>query len=78
LASGTTTKHPALAGFPRNRTAIGQWVDITANTRALNVDTLPKALQPIVQPIDDWNRNLKLALLYECSVGTGKADGLRS
>ena len=25
-----------------------------------------------MQPIDDWNRNLKLALLYECSVGTGK------
>jgi hypothetical protein len=33
---------------------------------------LPKALQPIVQPIDDWNRNLKLALLYECGVETGR------
>jgi hypothetical protein len=66
------TKHPALAGFPTESNCDWQWVDITANTRALNVDTLPKALQPIVQPIDDWNRNLKLALLYECSVGTGK------
>jgi beta-galactosidase len=66
------TKHPALAGFPTESNCDWQWVDITGNTRALNVDTLPKALQPIVQPIDDWNRNLKLALLYECSVGTGK------
>jgi hypothetical protein len=66
------TKHPALAGFPTESNCDWQWIDITANTRALNVDALPKALQPIVQPIDDWNRNLKLALLYECSVGTGK------
>jgi hypothetical protein len=66
------TKHPALAGFPTESNCDWQWIDITANTRALNVDTLPKALQPIVQPIDDWSRNLKLALLYECSVGTGK------
>ena len=66
------TKHPALAGFPTESNCDWQWVDITGNTRALNVDTLPKALQPIVQPIDDWNRNLKLALLYECRVGTGK------
>jgi hypothetical protein len=65
-------KHPALAGFPTESNCDWQWVDITANTRALNIDTLPKALQPIVQPIDDWNRNLKLALLYECGVGTGK------
>ncbi len=33
---------------------------------------LPRGLQPIVQPIDDWNRNLKLAMLFECSVGAGK------
>jgi beta-galactosidase len=66
------TKHPALAGFPTESNCDWQWVDITANTRALNIDTLPRALQPIVQPIDDWNRNLKLALLYECNVGTGK------
>jgi hypothetical protein len=72
LGCWNDTKHPALAGFPTESNCDWQWVDITANTRALNVDTLPKALQPIVQPIDDWNRNLKLALLYECSVGAGK------
>jgi hypothetical protein len=25
-----------------------------------------------VQPIDDWNRNLKLAMLFECTVGPGR------
>jgi hypothetical protein len=36
------------------------------------MDALPKGLEPIVQPIDDWNRNWKLGLLYECRVGAGK------
>jgi hypothetical protein len=29
-------------------------------------------LQPIVQPIDDWNRNYKLGLIFEARVGNGK------
>jgi hypothetical protein len=65
-------RHPALAGFPTESNCDWQWVDLFGDARALNVDTLPRTLQPIVQPIDDWNRNLKLALLYECSVGPGK------
>jgi len=72
LGAWNDTKHPALAGFPTESNCDWQWIDITSNTRALNIDTLPKALQPIVQPIDDWNRNLKLALLYECRVGAGR------
>jgi beta-galactosidase len=72
LGSWNDVKHPALAGFPTESNCDWQWIDITANTRALNVDTLPKALQPIVQPIDDWNCNLKLALVYECRVGAGQ------
>jgi beta-galactosidase len=65
-------KHPALAGFPTESNCDWQWVDLLPNTHALNVDALPHALQPIVQPIDDWNRNLKLAMLYECGVGAGQ------
>src|SRR5258708_11918902 len=41
-------------------------------TRAVNLDHLPPQLQPIVQPIDDWNRNYKLGLVFECSVGSGR------
>ena len=29
-------------------------------------------LRPIVQVIDDWNTNRKLALIFECRVGSGK------
>ncbi|MGP8260851.1 MAG: sugar-binding domain-containing protein [Acidobacteriaceae bacterium] len=64
--------HPALAGFPTESNCDWQWIDLAGDARALNLDALPAALQPIVQPIDDWNRNWKLGLLYECSVGSGK------
>jgi hypothetical protein len=64
--------HPALAGFPTDTNCDWQWVDLLPKTAAMNVDSLPKALQPIVQPIDDWNRNLKLAMLFECTVGQGR------
>jgi len=65
-------KHSALAGFPTESNCDWQWVDLFTDVRAVNIDALPHALQPIVQPIDDWNRNLRLATLYECSVGAGK------
>ena len=64
--------HPALAGFPTESNCDWQWVDLLPRTTAMNIDSLPRALDAIVQPIDDWNRNLKLALLFECSVGRGK------
>lgn len=64
--------HPALAGFPTESNCDWQWVDLLPNSRAMVIDDLPPELQPIVQPIDDWNRNLKLAMLYECRVGAGK------
>jgi hypothetical protein len=64
-------KHPALAGFPTETNCDWQWVDLLPNTTAMNIESLP-TLQPIVQPIDDWNRNLKLAMLFECAVGRGR------
>lgn len=62
----------ALAGFPTEGNCDWEWTDLFADARAINLDNLPRALQPIVQPIDDWNRNFKLGLIYECKVGSGK------
>jgi hypothetical protein len=64
--------HPALASFPTETHCDWQWVDLLPKTSAMNVDSLPTSLHPIVQPIDDWNRNLKLAMLFECVVGPGR------
>jgi hypothetical protein len=65
-------KHGALAGFPSDVHCDTQWADLLPGTTALNVDSLPAALRPVVQPIDDWNRNVRMAMLFECAVGAGK------
>jgi hypothetical protein len=64
--------HPALAGFPTADHFDWQWAELTAGGRAMNLDRLPRALHPIVQPIDDWNRNYRLGALFEARVGAGR------
>jgi hypothetical protein len=64
--------HGALKGFPTEANCDWQWIDMAGSARALSMDALPKGLEPIVQPIDDWNRNWKLGLMYECAVGAGR------
>jgi hypothetical protein len=66
------TNNPALAGFPTEPNCDWQWTQIIRGVRAVNLDRLPRGLQPIVQAIDDWNRNWKLGLVFECKVGSGK------
>lgn len=65
-------RQPALAQFPTESFNDWQWTEIVRGTRAVNLDRLPKDLHPIVQPIDDWNRNYKLGLVFEAKVGSGK------
>ena len=66
------TNHPALAGFPTEANCDWQWTQITKGTRAINIGRLPRELKPIVAAIDDWNRNWKLAPIFEARVGQGK------
>jgi hypothetical protein len=65
-------KNPALAKFPTQFFQDWQWDDIVSNAHGMVLDSLPKELRPIVQPIDDWNTNRKLGLVWECRVGSGK------
>jgi len=66
------TNHPALAEFPTEPNCDWQWTDLLRNTRAVNLDKLPRELRPIVWAIDDWNRNYKLGVVFEAKVGAGK------
>ncbi len=65
-------KHDALKAFPTEASCDWQWVDLLPKTVAMNMEALTPALTPVVQPIDDWNRNLRLAMLFECQVGKGR------
>jgi len=66
------TNHPALADFPTEPNCDWQWTEVVRGARAINMDMLPGKLQPVVQAIDDWNRNHKLGLIFECRVGQGR------
>jgi hypothetical protein len=65
-------RHPALALFPTESWQDWQWNDIVTTARAMVLEDLPQDLRPIVQPIDDWNSNRRLGLVFECRVGPGR------
>jgi hypothetical protein len=65
-------KSPALAEFPTEGFCDWQWTDIIGGVRAINLESVPYQLIPIVQAIDDWNRGYKLGVVFECNVGKGK------
>lgn len=62
----------ALDGFPTDSYFDWQWAQIIGGVRAINLDRLPQELEPVVWAIDDWNRNYKLGVVFECVVGNGR------
>jgi beta-galactosidase len=66
------SKSRTLDGFPTGAGFDWQWAEIIRNVRAINLDRLPPVLEPTVWAIDDWNRNYKLGVIFECAVGDGR------
>lgn len=66
------SRHPALNKFPSDIHTDWQWYPIVANSRPLIIDRLPKDFDPIVEVIDNVERNFRLSLILECNVGKGK------
>lgn len=66
------TSHPSLAKFPTSNHTDWQWYSIIKNSRPLIIDRLPKDIDPIIEVIDNVERNFRLALMLECKVGKGK------
>ncbi len=64
-------KHPLFAQFPTEPYANWQWWEMLNNSRTLILDDLP-GFRPIVQVIDNFERNHKLGNLFEAQVGGGK------
>ncbi|HEV2905318.1 MAG TPA: discoidin domain-containing protein, partial [Pyrinomonadaceae bacterium] len=66
------SKTNALGNFSTLEHFDWQWAQLMANVRGINLDRLPSDLEPVVWAIDDWNRNYKLGLIFECAVGEGR------
>ncbi|QDU57599.1 Beta-glucuronidase [Aeoliella mucimassa] len=65
-------EHPALASFPTESHCDWQWTSIVNGVRSVNLTHAPQDLQPIVYAIDDWNRNWRLGVIFECRVEHGR------
>ena len=65
-------RHPALEEFPTEMHSDWQWEDLVSSSRAMVLDDFPRELRPIVQVIDDWNTNRRLAMIFECRTGKGR------
>lgn len=64
--------HPALREFQSHKYATPQWYQLVSHSNcAILDDTTEKSYRPIVQMVDNFERNHKLGLLFEGKVGTG-------
>ena len=68
----TNPKHPIFASFPTENHSNWQWYTTVKASYPLILDQLPIDYQPIVQVIDNVERNHKLGLIFEFKVGEGK------
>jgi hypothetical protein len=65
-------KHPALSLFPTEMSSNWQWSDIISQSKSLDLDAMPTGFRPIVQVMDNFERNKKLGILFEARVGRGR------
>ena len=61
-------KHPVFAAFPTD----WQWWSIALHSRPLILNSLPKDYRPVIQTVDNVERNHKLGILMEFRMGEGR------
>jgi hypothetical protein len=64
--------NPLFQNFPSENHSDWQWWIIAKNSRPFILDNSPAGYIPIVQVIDNFERNHKLGILFEFAVGKGK------
>jgi len=64
--------HPIFKEFPTDSYSNWQWWDIAMNANAMYLNNFPVKMKPLVQVIDTYAINDKLAYLWECKVGKGR------
>lgn len=68
----TDPQHPLFKNFPTDAHTNWQWFSIIKNSHSLILDELPRDYFPVVQVIDNLERNHKLGLIFEWKVGEGR------
>ncbi|MHC4442427.1 MAG: sugar-binding domain-containing protein [Planctomycetota bacterium] len=65
-------RHPALKHFPTEFHSNWQWWHLVKTARPIILDNTPPDYRPIVQVIDNFERNHKMGIIFEAKVGKGK------
>ena len=65
-------EHPIFRDFPTQMHTNWQWFPVIKESHPMMLDNTGKDYRPIVQVIDNIERNHKLGLLFEFQVGNGK------
>lgn len=68
----TDPQHPIFRCFPTEMHTNWQWYPVIKNSHPMILDNTAKDYRPIVQVIDNVERNHKLGLVFEFAVGKGK------
>ena len=68
----TNPKLPLFSDFPTEFHTNWQWWPIVKNSRPFILDNTPKNYRPLVQVVDNIERNHKLGLIFEFAIGKGK------
>ena len=68
----TNPEHPIFKGFPTDMHTNWQWFPIIKASHPMMLDNTGKDYRPIVQVIDNIERNHKLGLIFEFAIGKGK------
>ena len=68
----TNPEHPIFKGFPTEMHTNWQWFPVIKESHPLVLDNFAKDFRPIVQVIDNIERNHKLGLVMEWKVEAGK------
>jgi hypothetical protein len=68
----TNPQHPLFGDFPTEFHSNWQWWPIVKKSRPFILDNAPVDYRPLVQVVDNIERNHKLGLIFEFAVGQGK------
>ena len=65
-------QHPALAQFPTEMFGNWQWWRLAKRSTVLDIDSIATSVTPIVEAVDNFMRNRRLATVFEARVGQGR------
>lgn len=72
LSIQTDPEHPLFEHFPTDNHSNWQWWSIIRNSRPMVLNATRREYKPLVQVVDNIERNHKLGLIFEFAVGKGR------